>query len=55
MTYTIHRGAAEIGGSCVEICSPSTRIVIDIGMPLMNPDGSSFDSSNSCEKHGQGV
>jgi len=46
MTYTILRGANEIGGSCVEICSSSTRIIIDIGMPLMNPDGSSFDSSN---------
>jgi ribonuclease J len=46
MTYTIHRGANEIGVSCVEICSATTRIVIDIGMPLMNPDGSGFDSSN---------
>jgi len=46
MTYTILRGAAEIGGSCVEICSSTTRIVIDIGMPLMNSNGSGFDSSN---------
>ena len=46
MIYTIHRGANEIGGSCVEICSAATRIIIDIGMPLMNPDGSGFDSSN---------
>ena len=45
MNFVIHRGAAEIGGSCVEICSASTRIIIDIGMPLMNPDGSAFDSS----------
>ena len=45
MTFTIHRGASEIGGSCVEICSAKTRIVIDFGMPLMNPDGSAFDSS----------
>jgi len=45
MTTIIHRGAEEIGGSCVEICSDTTRIVIDIGMPLMNPDGSGFDSS----------
>ena len=45
MTYIIHRGAEEIGGSCVEIRSDTTRIVIDIGMPLMNPDGSGFDSS----------
>ena len=45
MTFTIHRGASEIGGSCVEICTSTTRAVIDIGMPLMNADGSSFDSS----------
>jgi len=47
MTFTIHRGAAEIGGSCVEICSASTRVIIDIGMPLMNPDGSGFDSAKA--------
>ncbi|MCL2233012.1 MAG: MBL fold metallo-hydrolase [Treponema sp.] len=47
MTFTIHRGASEIGGSCVEICSAAARIVIDIGMPLMNPDGSPFDSANA--------
>ena len=45
MTFTIHRGAAEIGGSCVEVCSASTRVIIDLGMPLMNADGSSFDSA----------
>ncbi|MCL1927729.1 MAG: MBL fold metallo-hydrolase [Treponema sp.] len=45
MTFNIHRGADEIGGSCVEVCSATTRIVIDIGMPLMNPDGSPFDST----------
>ena len=44
MIFTIHRGAAEIGGSCVEVCTAATRIVIDIGMPLVNPDGSEFDS-----------
>ena len=45
MTFSIHRGADEIGGSCVEICSAKARIVIDIGMPLMNRDGSPFDSA----------
>jgi ribonuclease J len=45
MTFTIHRGSKEIGGSCVEVCTAKTRIVLDIGMPLMNSDGSSFDSS----------
>ena len=33
MTLTIHRGTHEIGGSCVEICSDKTKILIDLGMP----------------------
>jgi len=49
MTFTIHRGASEIGGSCVEVCTDKTRIIIDIGMPLTNPDGSSFDLSKTEE------
>lgn len=34
MTLSIHRGTHEIGGSCVEICSDKTKILIDLGMPL---------------------
>lgn len=34
MTLTIHRGTNEIGGSCVEIATNSTRVLIDIGLPL---------------------
>jgi ribonuclease J len=45
LTFTIHRGASEIGGSCVEVCTAKTRIVVDIGMPLVNPDGSQFNSA----------
>jgi ribonuclease J len=42
---TIHRGTHEIGGSCVELCSNSgnTRLIIDIGMPLVNADRTPFD------------
>jgi len=42
---TIHRGTHEIGGSCVELCSNSgnTRLIVDIGMPLVNADRSPFD------------
>jgi ribonuclease J len=42
MNLTIHRGTHEIGGSCVEITSGSSRIIIDIGMPLVNSDGEKF-------------
>jgi ribonuclease J len=36
----IHRGAKEIGGTCVEIESQGKRLVLDVGLPLdaANPD-----------------
>ena len=37
MNLIIHRGTHEIGGNCVEICSGQTRIIIDLGMPLVDP------------------
>ncbi|MCK5863034.1 MAG: MBL fold metallo-hydrolase [Candidatus Hydrogenedentes bacterium] len=43
IAITIHRGSHEIGGSCVELCAGDTRIILDIGMPLVNPDGSAFN------------
>lgn len=43
MKLTIHRGAHEIGGSCVEIKSRNNRIVIDIGVPIVTPSGKKFD------------
>lgn len=30
----IHRGAAEIGGSCIELVSAGKRLVLDLGRPL---------------------
>lgn len=43
MDFRIHRGTKEIGGSCVEIWTKSTRIVVDFGIPLVNPDKTQFD------------
>lgn len=34
MRICIHRGAKEIGGTCVEIESQGKRLVLDIGLPL---------------------
>jgi len=34
MQVRIHRGAHEIGGSCVEVESNGSRIVLDVGKPL---------------------
>lgn len=43
MFLTIHRGSKEVGGTCVELCSGESRIILDIGMPLIKPDGSEFN------------
>lgn len=34
MRIIIHRGSHQIGGSCVEIATDKTRILLDIGLPL---------------------
>jgi ribonuclease J len=44
MYLVIHRGAKEIGGSCVEIKTDKTRILIDFGMPLVDAVHQPFDS-----------
>ena len=43
MNFKIHRGTQEIGGSCVEIWTDTTKIIVDIGMPLVVSDGQEFD------------
>jgi ribonuclease J len=43
MRLTIHRGTNEIGGNCVEVCSSSTRIILDVGMPLFGANREPFD------------
>ena len=34
MRILIHRGARQIGGSCIELASGSTRLIFDAGLPL---------------------
>lgn len=43
MNFKIHRGTQEIGGSCVEIWTKTTKIIVDIGMPLVVSDGQEFN------------
>ena len=38
MKICIRRGANQIGGTCIEIESHGSRIVLDIGQPLESPD-----------------
>src|SRR5215470_16302231 len=42
MRVCIHRGAKEVGGTCVEIESQGKRLVLDVGLPLDVPDPDSF-------------
>ena len=45
MRLIIHRGAHEIGGNCVELQSQSRSLLLDLGMPLVNPDRTDFDEN----------
>jgi hypothetical protein len=38
MKLRIHRGTREMGGTCVELESAGSRILLDLGLPL-NADG----------------
>jgi ribonuclease J len=37
---TIHRGSKEIGGSCIELSTAATRLLLDFGLPLADRKGS---------------
>lgn len=36
MNIVIHRGTKEIGGTCVELKTNNTRIIVDLGIPLVS-------------------
>ena len=38
MKVRIHRGTEQIGGTCIEVESSGSRIVLDVGLPLDAPD-----------------
>lgn len=38
MKLVVHRGTHQIGGSCVEVFTSSTRIIVDLGLPLDSAD-----------------
>lgn len=44
MRIIIHRGTKEIGGTCVEMATEKTRILLDFGMPLVDANHEPFDS-----------
>jgi len=50
MQLTIHRGTKEIGGSCVELTTATTRLVLDLGLPLVDANREPFDSRSALAK-----
>jgi ribonuclease J len=50
MKLVIHRGAKEIGGSCVEVSTGTTRLVLDLGLPLVTADRTPFDTCAALRK-----
>ena len=44
MRICIHRGTAEIGGTCIEIEAEGKRISLDVGLPLDAPDGTAQEA-----------
>jgi ribonuclease J len=50
MKLTIHRGTKEIGGSCVEVATATTRLVLDLGLPLVDANREPFDSRAALAK-----
>lgn len=43
MRVRIHRGAQEIGGSCIELAADGARLLLDLGLPLgADPDDSAL-------------
>ncbi len=50
MKLTIHRGCKEIGGSCIELATATTRLVLDLGLPLVDANREPFDSRAALAK-----
>jgi len=46
----VHRGSREIGGSCVELVTTTTRLVLDLGLPLVDANREPFDSRAALAK-----
>ncbi len=42
----VHRGTEVIGGSCIEVIADSGRIILDLGMPLMEKGGKAVNADD---------
>jgi len=44
VNVTVHRGTATVGGSCIEIATATTRLILDLGLPLFDANREPLDS-----------
>lgn len=44
MEIVIHRGAKQVGGTCIEISSGTSHILLDFGLPLSFEFGDEIES-----------
>lgn len=44
MEIVIHRGAKQVGGTCIEVASGTSRILLDFGLPLSFEFGDDIES-----------
>ncbi len=44
MQLTIHRGTREIGGTCIEVSTSNSRMLLDVGLPLFDSNRQPLDS-----------
>lgn len=44
MRRIVHRGTREIGGTCIEVAAGATRLILDVGLPLVDANRDPFDS-----------
>ena len=51
-TLTIHRGTKEIGGTCIELRSGDHRLILDLGLPLVDESGDDFQLSFDADTEG---
>lgn len=54
MRHEIRRGQHEIGGMCIEVAADEgTRVLLDLGMPLVAPDGQRLLYTGDLRAHGR--
>ena len=55
MNLIIHRGTKEIGGTCAELQTENSRILIDFGLPLVDENKDQFDFKGIRDKSEEGL